>query len=601
MPSVELKSNPFSVQTPEEISAQDTVSLFVDVFNDFPKVPHIGHSFIHGPRGSGKSMMFRFLLPDCQCLKHSLTLDKIEFYGVYIPIKNTSLALTELRRLQSMYNDVVLNEHFMVMFLASRIFGSFIATVVPTDAEAQRGVWSLFQHWKELLVEAGWKSPVEMPADAPAADLLAKMDKVSWSLYRHVIQYLRQAAGPEIEPYNGPLCGYLDFLHPLARSLRKMPFMPRGPLFLLIDDADNLNTTQTRILNSWVATRTSQDISIKISTQLNYKTYTTNSGQRIESPHDYTEINISTIYTSYKNNYKRRISEIVVKRLQQSGIEVAPEDFFPPDQEQEDEIRKIGETLRSDWEKTGRGHRPSDDVVRYSRPMFIANLKGPRKAGSTYSYAGFEQLVHLSSGLIRYFLDPAALMYAKQSSDHPDQKLKSISPKIQNEIVRQESENLLFDGFEKLASEKDQENHYYVRVRQLSNLVRALGRTFHRVLISPSRSERKVFSIALSDTPDKEVMEVLKLGIDNGYFQPSTIGNKEGTGRTRLYILTRRLAPSFLLDPSSFAGYLFVTSQFLREAMLNPNVARKIDDSGLEELFESKQLSLFERDINAVG
>ena len=69
MSAIESFDNPFTVTSPENMSAEDTFSLFVDVFSDFPKVPDPGHMFLHGPRGSGKSMMFRYLKPDCQCLK----------------------------------------------------------------------------------------------------------------------------------------------------------------------------------------------------------------------------------------------------------------------------------------------------------------------------------------------------------------------------------------------------------------------------------------------------------------------------------------------------------------------------------------------------
>ena len=56
--------NPFEVNTPEGISAQDAYDLFVDVFTDFYQVPKIGHTFLNGSRGSGKSMMFRYMMPD---------------------------------------------------------------------------------------------------------------------------------------------------------------------------------------------------------------------------------------------------------------------------------------------------------------------------------------------------------------------------------------------------------------------------------------------------------------------------------------------------------------------------------------------------------
>lgn len=90
-PFSELET-PFTVQSPEDMSADDMVHLFVNVFTDFPKVPHPGHAFLHGPRGSGKSMMFRYLEPDCQMLARKCSLQELPFYGIYIPVKNTELS-----------------------------------------------------------------------------------------------------------------------------------------------------------------------------------------------------------------------------------------------------------------------------------------------------------------------------------------------------------------------------------------------------------------------------------------------------------------------------------------------------------------------------
>src|ERR1700683_3073524 len=96
-----LRENPFAVQTPEDIAAREVADLFVDVFTDFYHIPSIGHTFLHGPRGSGKSMMFRYLEPDCQQAKLNRSLEQLPFYSVYVPIKNTDLKLTELARLDN--------------------------------------------------------------------------------------------------------------------------------------------------------------------------------------------------------------------------------------------------------------------------------------------------------------------------------------------------------------------------------------------------------------------------------------------------------------------------------------------------------------------
>lgn len=56
--------NPFRVFSPEEMVAEDVCELFVEPFTDFSKITLPGHAMLNGPRGSGKSMIFRYLLPD---------------------------------------------------------------------------------------------------------------------------------------------------------------------------------------------------------------------------------------------------------------------------------------------------------------------------------------------------------------------------------------------------------------------------------------------------------------------------------------------------------------------------------------------------------
>jgi hypothetical protein len=99
----------------------------------------------------------------------------------------------------------------------------------------------------------------------------------------------------------------------------------------------------------------------------------------------------------------------------------------------------------------------------------------------------------------------------------------------------------------------------------------------------------------MSGRPDREVVEIFDLGVRYGYFHRSSIGNKDGTGRTRLYVLTRRLAPYFSLDPTSFAGYLWVPSEILLSAMENPDaLLRKMKHKGVDAVIDTGQLSLFD-------
>lgn len=606
MSDLQFQANPFTVQTPEDLGAREAIRLFVDVFTDFAKVRDVGHCMVNGPRGCGKSMMFRYLLPDCQSLIHSCSLGELPFVAVLASIKNTDLNLTELQRLVDRHANVVLNEHFLTMYVASRVF-SMLSKLEIGSAKAN--LVTIREFYEDVFLSRlrlnGWSGEApNVRVRQSVNSYLASMGGLCDHLYAEVISYVKHLSYPsaEIDRYGGALCGYLDFLYPLLEEARKLPFMPQGPIYLLIDDADYLNLIQTKILNSWISTRTSASVSIKVSTQLRYKTFSTVSKMPIASPHDYHEINVTDLYTTSRSKYLPRVREIVRKRLDLAGIQATPEEFFPPDEAQEREIEEIRDEIKRNWEISGRGYRASDDVLRYARPTYIARLRGTRKSGSKYSYSGFEQLVHISSGLIRYFLEPAAIMFSEQESKDSAEPVTQIDPGIQDSVIRNIANNLMLDEFEKIFKEEEGEqaensplrDKLLKRKHDLHSLIKVLGGIFLQKLVS-NDSERRVFSIAFSDTPDTEISGILTLGIQYGYLHRSTIGNKDGTGRTPLYILTRRLAPYFSLDPTSFAGYLFVTNEKIREAIAEPDAfLRRVRDRGVEECFEERQLQLFE-------
>jgi hypothetical protein len=608
MTKLSLAENPFKVFTPEDMDAEDVHSLFVDPFTDFNKIRDPGHTMVNGPRGCGKSMIFRYLLPDCQCLSLRKSIQDLPALAFLVSIKNTGPNITEFQRLRDRHADIVLNEHVLTAYVATKVFGAVSKFDLPASPEALSEAVQFYTGEVSRRLQTCGATPTPLPANlSNASDVFRHLSTVCEVLYSEVVQYTKRLAFPTEQPipYQGALCGYLDFLFPLLQDLRRLSFLPKGPIYLLIDDADYLNHTQTVVLNSWLATRTQMDVSIKISTQLRYKSMQTVSGLPVQSPHDFQAINIADVYTTRHGRYLNRVEAIISKRLIKAGIDCSPREFFPPDSEQESEIKAIADRIRNEWQEKGRGHRADDDVTRYARPEYIRALGGTAKSSRTYSYSGFDQLVHISSGLVRYFLEPASLMFDEQQSRHAGSSVKAIDPGIQDQVVREEANNLMFGEFDRIRSEAIVESpdvegaesgHVEVlrKMDKLRNLICSLGGTFYLKLISDD-SERRVFSIAISGPPDREVVEVLDMGVRCGYFHRSSIGNKDGTGRTRLYVLTRRLAPYFKLDPSSFAGYLWLTNEALHEAMANSEaILRKVKKVGVGQYFESSQLTLFE-------
>ncbi len=605
--------NPFSVETPELMKAEDINDLFIP-FGDTYKLERTNHVFMHGHRGCGKSMMLRRMSPDCQVLVNNCTFNELPFFGVYLSIKKTALDIIEFNLLESNASATVLSEHGLIIYIISHLFKSLSEeSGINFSDEINKEIHGfLYDFIFERMKISGFQDIEELESARfeKGNDILNHGIEIIDRIHQNYIVYLkRKLSGLNNNlDYNGSLFGFHDFLLPILEKTRSLSFMPSGPIYILIDDADNLNLIHTKVLNTWVSYRTTDIVSFKVASQMKYKTYLALSGRRIEAPHDFSEFHISKIYTgSAKEKYPEWVSDVIRKRLEsykeknRIDINTDPNLFFPEDDKQESEIKKIAEEIKLAWEEEkGKGYRANDDAYRYARPEYITRLGGSSKQSSNYKYAGLKQLVHISSGIIRHFLEPASKMYALERKNND---VQSISPGIQDKVIREESDHLLFSEFDRRIEDINNEVSDSDDVRQnnlrcmhkLRNLISTMGGLFGHLLRDERRSERKYFSFAISDLENLtgELSSVLKIGVEEGYFYESYIGNKEGSGRTKLYVLTRRLAPSFKLDPMGFSSYKFVTCKFLLEATNRPKATLStLKSKNIDEVLEESQLSL---------
>ncbi len=588
--------NPFTIISPEELNAELAQQLFVEVYSDFPQVKNAGHSMIVGARGSGKSMIFRCLLPDVLKLTEKCDFKDLPFLAFHIPIKNTSLKITELNILDNHHAAFMINEHFFILNVLMQILISLMKlgkSDLKYDEQTYKDFLAVYNRRLKL---QGCQQSCEVN-ETDAESFFEKLYEHAEEMNAEFMHYLFSINNSDDAlsyRYNLPILSFHGFIVPVLKALQKIPEIGSKNIYLFIDDADNLNKCQTQILNSWLSSRTAPTICLKVSTQIgSYKSFITTNGTLVETPHDYQEINISEKYTTNKHNYYDRVKLIVQKRLSLAGItDKTPEEFFPVYQLQADAIEAEKQRLRDTWAETGRGNRPTDDANRYAIPNYIRDLGGTRKQRSSYMYAGFQTLVHLSSGVIRLFLDSAAAMYDMELSISKQNKVQYISYSTQNEIAREKADEFLYSQFRRLETDEQTLSGNLNTVQKLQNLVFSMGKTFHDILVCSHKSERRVFSIALSNTPTPDMRAVLELGVQTGYLHKSYIGTKDGAGRTWLYILNRYVSPAFVLDPTSFAGYLFLKNDNIINAMETGARLKKIVDEPEDP--EQVQLSLFD-------
>lgn len=598
--------NPFAVKTPESLAAHEIVELFV-AYPEFQILQDTGHQFLHGHRGSGKSMMLRMMEPECQSISRSCSLMEIPFFGCYLSIKATEINQPEFDRLEVESSGSVLSEHV----LSTKVLGALVKSVQRFATEATQPSTqpdylermlqfysSVFLHRLQL---CGWQGGGVQPTSATMslAEAFRMLADTVDEIQAESLRYIKKRSfTADAISYSGALLGFQDALLPIVKGLKQYGLVPDRHLFFLLDDADNLTLQQTKILNTWVSYRTTDSVSLKISTQLGYKTWQTSSRTIIEAPHDFTEIHFTSVKTgSVRSGYSDIVASIVEKRLKKAGlISVTAREYFPEDQKQKEGIRAIEEELKAAWHgKDGGGYRATDDAYRYARPEYIRRLGGNSKQGATYRYAGFDQLVHISSGTIRFFLEPAAKMFAEELKRSNNQSPQSISPAVQDEFIREQSNDLFLSGFDRLRDDIQIDFAGSDRARDvdsLKNLVHGIGSLFQAHLLDESASQRRVFSFQISNKVAHRLNTVLNLGIRYGYFYRDTIARKDGAGRNALYVLTRRLAPAFKLDPMGFSGYLSLTNEDLCEFMDSPTAWKR--KYAKEPVANDSQLSLLE-------
>lgn len=566
--------NPFVIESPEKLSPQQIVDLFIEKFTQFETVKQRKHTFIWGSRGSGKSMMLRYLEPQCQAVVHGGIKEFLNqqdsFLALYCPCKEGQLNKTELSML-SKYPALVISEHMLNLIIAERLLDC-LCTQFPSD---------FFDNTNSLLFAKTVSQLFDKASIATsrkeANNLInIKESPLHWlqKLFafenRKVSTFLVSSSLRKTANYEGATSGYHDFLLPLLKYAQQLisPKLPL-PIYILLDDAGRLTKDQQSIINTWIANRDQSVFCLKISSQREtYKTFFTRDDGLIEQSHDYSEVDVEELYTRSKSDYSQKVKLIAERRLALSSLSSKNiEEFLPPDSKEELLLQDFKKKTAEEWETVGRPGNQTDYVTRYAVARLFQYLKSRKQPKS---YAGFQNMVHLSSGVVRDFLEPCYLMFDQCVSKGEDSNsVKFIPPSIQNEILHNYSEAFILMKIEDIRKGLPSEN--WSKLEELKTLLQSLGRLFYDRLHDPEAREARLFSFTIRGQVPPEINEVLQLGVRHRYFQHRTYSRKTGGGREEWYILNRRLCPAFKLDPTGFEGRISLIPQHLKLACEDPD------------------------------
>lgn len=396
---------------------------------------------------------------------------------------------------------------------------------------------------------------------------------------RQIAHYLQELSLNPDAKYSGATSGYHDFLLPMMSSVQDLVGRKDVPIYIFVDDAFHLFEKQQEVINTWIANRDQSVLCIKVSSSRErYETFETTGSGMIELTHDYTELDFEELYTRENQQYSNKVREIVEKRLELSDVPTTDvREFLPYREFEADLLEEIKDELEEEWLEEGKPGRRSDYISRYAKARLFQRLA---EGKNEKLYSGFDEIVHISSGVIRNFLEPCQLMFNKVKSEGKNiDEIESIPPAIQHEVLKQNSEDFLQQAPEKIAKNLSHDEMEYLD--DLKTLVRSLGQLFYERLHDSSSREPRLFSFTIKGEvrENSDLKKVLELGKRIRYFKVRTYSTKGGGGREDWYILNRRLAPMFKLDPTGFQGRITLTPELLELGCRDRNefVRRRLD------------------------
>lgn len=579
-----ILNNPFEHSYPENFSSKDIHNLFVKEYTEHNSLTAFKHTIVEGSRGSGKSMLLKFLEPACQEIEYGgwdNFLKKTKaFIGIYINCNTGDYRKSEFEELLR-GKDVsqILAEKIIVHEFIVRIAEWVLKTISEQIKSKLKEDEKVFEKIILALDKKGlYCDNTEYPKTlAGLKSILAnERNLVRQSLVDFLTKY---AVSDNRLNYSGnftdPSFNEDSFLFVLFSSLRSLMGADDMPFFLLFDEAGDpmLLPIQQKIINTFITQRIQNLLCVKVSVRPeSYRTDDDLFGRYIQHIHDYDTINLDSLYTNNTQAYYQRILKISNKRLKLAGSEVTDIQKLIPERKSEiEKMKKAGEFTADEFENLPEDRKIEDKqnyINKYARARFFQKFL----AKSPYWYTGFNNLVHFSAGITRSFLDPCFEMVEKYMQKHPNTNIKTIKfipPEIQWATIRDFSNNFIEQELLGRIRRRDKTSEERKILQYLFNLIESLGEAFKIRLQNPKNRYPRIISFSIKETiiKDADLAAVLKKALQECFFQKRWYRGKSGYEMLECYILNRKLCPRYGLDLSGFQGRIELSQDILKLAM----------------------------------
>jgi hypothetical protein len=552
--------NPFEYEQATKFTNEELADYYIEDFNYSRFVSSQRNVFLVGERGTGKTMTFLYHSLPVQRVKAQKRGEEFDLttVSIYVPCSTPLTHRTEYDLLDHL-TAALISEHFLVtsMIHATAKAIEVIADLLPAGAE------------ETLRKEIAYVLNIEIPEEIPFfRGLLMALDRAS-------VQVQEALNGVQAD-IRASFFSFNSGFRPFLACLKQIPLLRESHFSLMIDDAHLLNRYQIRALNSWIAYRDNAMFSIKVATtRVDAPTRETSSGGTILEGHDFTRIDLEQPYQNRTSVFGKLAQEIIGRRLESIEVRTTPDEYFPPHPAYTagmEEARRKAESEAEERFPNGTQKQRSDYVYKYT-PAIYYRERSPR--ANLPPYAGFDLLVHLSTGVIRNLLDPCWHMYDRMISevrkeDPAAMTVKDpIPPNIQDEIIQERSRrkwDWIRQELDKAVEgcSREQACHVYQLLDNLAILFKK------RLQARISEPRAVVFTISgLDEAIHSQLLEILKIAQKAQIIYTFTSAAKDLGKRETYYVPNRILWPQRGLDPQGQHARVSIPADTLLAATVN--------------------------------
>jgi len=588
-----IRENAFQHFYPDQqLSPKNLVLLFVKEYTEYNALTSFTHTFVFGSRGSGKTMLFKFLEPECQAMKcgsmEAFFNQPDSFIGVYIGYNTGDYTKTEFCKLLS-DKEVPLDfskkiiMHYFIMDIADWTINTVLEQlneriISIKEEEVVSKIISALDRRK--VYDGVLKSKLDLKA---LKSLIEKeRNKVLSSIEDYENSY--GIPGNRLN-YTGnftdPSCQKGGFLHTFFGELRNLLGVADIPFFLLFDEVTKIEGVETliefhqQIINTFISQRVQNLVCVKVSACCeSYNADVDINGRAIEEIHDYYVINLDSLYTNNKENYYQRIKKIANRRLEIAQWKVSDIEKFLL--ENPTEVQKMNEAIEYTAEEYDalpedlKIESKQNYINKYARARFFQKYLKKTEFG----YTGFDNLVHFSSGITRTFLDVCFYMVNEYKQKFPNisaEDIKFIPFEIQKNAVESYSNSFIDTEILKPIRRRVTGSEERTLLEELFNLIDAIGQAFKIRLDNENSRYPRIISFSIKETLREPRLErVLQKALRECFFHKKWYRGKSGYEMLECFILNKRLCPRYKLDLSGFQGRIELSQEHLLLALNDP-------------------------------